>query len=115
MYHEDIDWQIRAGKRGWIAAYAPGSKILHKCGKSTQKSKFVAAYYQSRNKFLLIAKNESKLTTQLFMVPLVIALFRNLFRALITGDWACAWGICQGGKDFFLGHLGYRNFEHRIK
>ncbi len=112
MYHEDVDWQVRAKRAGWKVIYVPGSKILHKCGRSTSKSRFVAAYYQSRNKFLLIAKTEGNLAA-LLMIPLVFAFFRNVLRALFTGDRMSAWGIWQGGKDFFLGHTGARNFEKR--
>jgi len=110
MYHEDVDWQIRAKRAGWKIVYVPGSKILHKCGGSTKKSRFVSAYYQSRNKFLLIAKNEGKIAVFL-MIPLVFAFIRNVIISLFTGDLMSARGIWQGGKDFFLGRTGVRNFE----
>lgn len=109
MYHEDVDWQIRAKRAGWKIVYVPGSKILHKCGGSTKESQFVGAYYQSRNKFMLIAKNEGKLAF-LFMVPLGFAFIRNIIRTFLSGDQKAAWGIWQGGKDFFSGRSGMREF-----
>lgn len=45
-----------------------------------------------------------------FMIPLVFAFLRNILRALFAGDRMSAWGIWQGGKDFFLGHIGSRDF-----
>ena len=109
MYHEDVDWQIRAKRAGWKIVYVPGSKVLHKCGGSTKRSQFVGAYYQSRNKFILISKNEGRLAF-LFMVPLGFAFIRNILVAFLSGDHKAAWGIWQGGKDFFFGRSGHREF-----
>ena len=109
MYHEDIDWQIRVRKHGWKVFYVPSSGILHKCGASSKKSSFVGAYYQSRNKFLLVSKNNGKFVA-LLMVPLTLALFRNIAIAFFKGDLTAASAIWQGGRDFFLGRIGYREF-----
>lgn len=108
MYHEDIDWQIKARRGGWKIFYVPSSKILHKCGASTKKVSFVSAYYQSRNKFLLISKNQGLLAPLLF-IPLFFSFIRNALKAYLAGERKAAWSILQGGKDFFLGRKGARN------
>lgn len=111
MYHEDIDWQIKAKRAGWRIVYVPDSKILHKCGGSTKKVSYVSAYYQSRNKFLLIAKNQGILRPFLFL-PLSLSYIRNVLRAYLSGERKAAWSILQGGKDFLLGRKGARNFHN---
>lgn len=109
MYHEDIDWQIKARRAGWRIVYVPDSKILHKCGGSTKKASFVSAYYQSRNKFLLISKTQGGLGPLLFL-PLSLSFIRNVLRAYLSGESKAAWSVFQGGKDFLLGRKGARTF-----
>lgn len=110
MYHEDIDWQIKARRAGWQIVYVPDSKILHKCGASTRKVSFVSAYYQSRNKFLLIAKTQGILGPLLFL-PLFLSYIRNVVKAYLSGERKAALSILHGGKDFLLGRKGVRNLS----
>jgi len=36
-YHEDVDWCLRAARRGWEVYYEPFSRVLHKGSRSTER------------------------------------------------------------------------------
>ena len=63
LYYEDTDWNIRAARKGWKVLYVPNSIVYHKVS-SASSSKEVApffAYYNIRNAYLMILRNEGSL------------------------------------------------------
>ena len=107
MYHEDVDWQVRALKLGWTVRCVPQSRIWHKCGRSAGKAPMASAYYQARNKFLLVRKHAGRLAP-LLMVCLAAAALRNAIRAVLTNNWPAARGIWIAAHDFAHGRFGMR-------
>ncbi|WP_084006543.1 glycosyltransferase family 2 protein [Guptibacillus hwajinpoensis] len=62
LYYEDTDWNIRAGRLGWKILYVPDSIVYHKIS-SASSSREVApffAYYNIRNAYLMILRNEGR-------------------------------------------------------
>lgn len=52
-YFEDVDWGLRAKKKGYQVACVPNSKIWHKEGMSLKKSPEISLYYCTKNAFLI--------------------------------------------------------------
>lgn len=108
MYHEDIDLQLRANKLGLKNIVVLNSIIWHKCGSSSKKISSLGAYYQTRNKYILL-KNNSNL--YILFLPILIA--NTLFNYLYIyqrGNNKAARAILLGFFDFFRGNRGYKKF-----
>jgi len=53
MYSEEIDWQLRASKKGWTQKVATGSKVFH--GKLSERTVRPASYYYYKNRASVIS------------------------------------------------------------
>lgn len=53
IYYEDVDWCLRAKKRGWACLYVGTTKVSHKTGRSVKEA---VKYYYPRAQFLFLAK-----------------------------------------------------------
>lgn len=60
-YWEEVDFCMRAKKEGFNVVHAPKSKVWHKVSSSSKKIKGLYGYYISRNMFLFMHKNASKI------------------------------------------------------
>lgn len=56
MYHEDVEWCLRAGDRGCEFYYVPASVIYHKVSASSGRMSNFSIYYLFRNHYWLIRK-----------------------------------------------------------
>ncbi len=52
-YFEDVDWGLRAKKKGYQVTCVPNSKIWHKEGMSLKKAPEISLYYCTKNAFLI--------------------------------------------------------------
>lgn len=57
-YWEDVDWCIRAKKRGYISFFAAKAKIWHKISSSDAEQ--TKQYYVARNRFWFLRENASR-------------------------------------------------------
>jgi hypothetical protein len=59
-YHEDVDWCMRARRRGWRLRYVPQARVFHRMHASTGGG-YVSAitYLVARNSVLVVRKNAS--------------------------------------------------------
>jgi len=69
FYWEDSDWCIRGKMNKWLSLYAPGSKIWHKGGMSSNghKSRF-SLFYFTRNRLVFMKKYSPKKRLILFFL-----------------------------------------------
>lgn len=57
LYLEDVDWSIRAQKKGWTSIYCPTAVIWHKNASSSQGAgSEIHQYYQARNRLFFFTK-----------------------------------------------------------
>ncbi|MFH1277505.1 MAG: glycosyltransferase family 2 protein [Candidatus Eisenbacteria bacterium] len=56
MYAEEMDWCLRAGKKGWAIGYAPSGTVVHLKGEVTRHSTFRMLYHFHRSMALYYLK-----------------------------------------------------------
>lgn len=61
LYYEELDWAIRAKRKGWKLGFCPEAKVFHKMGASINKhnkrgNSVTADFYSVRNRVLLTRK-----------------------------------------------------------
>ena len=57
LYYEELDWQERIRKAGYKIYFVPESVVYHKESISVGKASALQAYWQTRNRLLLIRRN----------------------------------------------------------
>jgi len=89
IYNEDMDWSIRAQRRGYRGLYVPDARLWHKVSQvyGTQKGQRVKTYLFARNRFI-VQKRYSSTLKVLSLIPKyqVSSAARRAYRALATGD-----------------------------
>lgn len=81
---EDVDISWRMQKKGWKALYYPLALCMHSGGISRNDSP-IRQYYSLRNRYLMIAKNESVVGfLRLIIVFFVYDIWRNLCMLIIN-------------------------------
>lgn len=89
LYFEEMDWTIRAKRKGYRVGYCPGSIVYHKEGGSIGSSARGASrsalsdYYQLRNRIRFTARYRP------FFLPTVILGFTAvILNRLLRGQWS---------------------------
>ncbi len=88
LYYEELDWQERIRKAGYKIMYIPKSLIYHKESISVGKESALQAYWQNRNRLLLVRRNFGWYETLVSFLYLTIVStpYRTLKYAL-KGKW----------------------------
>ncbi|MDZ7742074.1 MAG: glycosyltransferase family 2 protein [Bacteroidota bacterium] len=88
LYYEELDWQERIRKAGYRILYIPQSLVYHKESFSVGKESALQAYWQNRNRLLLIRRNFGWYETLISFVYLTIVTtpYRSLKYAM-QGKW----------------------------
>jgi GT2 family glycosyltransferase len=55
-YWEEVEWCLRLGQAGWIVRHVPAAKLWHKGVQRNYAPKPSVAYYNTRNRFLMLEK-----------------------------------------------------------
>lgn len=63
-YWEEVDWCIRVRRAGWKIVHVPGAKLWHKGVQRNYRPKPSVAYYNTRNRFLLLCKHHASFKVQ---------------------------------------------------
>ncbi len=100
-YYEEVDWCVRAKRNGYKVVYAPQARVWHKTKAAERKTNPVWLYYGTRNRFLFMERNASRLqflTSSLFFIPRYLVLRTlslvlqersiRLLRAFYQAIWA---------------------------
>ena len=72
MYHEDIDWCLRAKAAGFRNLYVPAAKVWHRKPQLRSATAALTTYYMTRNMYLLLSKHRAGVR------PFALATVRNL-------------------------------------
>ena len=61
-YWEETEWCLRASKQGWCIMHVPQAKLWHKGVQRDYRPSPSVTYYNTRNRFLMLAKHQAPLT-----------------------------------------------------
>jgi len=108
-YWEETDWCTRAREKGWLILHAPLAKIWHKGVQRDYRPSPNVTYYDTRNRFLFMAKHGAPLTawSRVFWEAsrtLVSWTIKPKFRDMHEHRNA----MWQGIIDFIRGYCGIR-------
>jgi len=82
LFSEDVDWCIRASRKGWAVIFYPEATIIHYGGQSAQKNLAlkISSFYQKR--FYFGKKHFGKLA---LLILKLISFFELIGKSLIVG------------------------------
>ena len=106
-YWEETEWCLRAGKAGWKVVNVPQAKLWHKGVQPDYDPSPSVTYYNTRNRFLMLAKHHAPLSAWTANLgrtlrPLLSWTFRPKWRSRRAHRDA----LWHGLVDFLRGHWG---------
>jgi GT2 family glycosyltransferase len=104
LYWEDVDWSVRAKKRGWKILYVPGSRVRHKVSASVENNSAIQTYYYFRGGLLFYRRHSpgSMLSFAVQHMAYALNQYCRGRKHILRGYWA-------GMADFFLKRFGKGN------
>jgi len=60
-YFEEAEWCTRCQKAGYRVVYVPNARLWHKCARTTARTDGIRLYYMTRNRFLFMKRNSTRL------------------------------------------------------
>jgi GT2 family glycosyltransferase len=108
-YWEETEWCLRAKRAGWHIHHVPGAKLWHKGVQRDYAPNPSVTYYNTRNRFLMLAKHQAP--------PLVwLAAWADTVRTLTSWTVKPRWramhahrdAMWQGTRDFLRRRWGMR-------
>jgi hypothetical protein len=91
LYGEELEWQIRIKRYGWLFLYCPSAKVWHKENSSLGYKSPVIEFYYTRNCLWIIRKYS------LWTLPTALIFhFLRILRRLIRGDFGQALAVLKG-------------------
>ncbi len=98
-YFEEVDWCIRAKKKGCKLFYEPDSVIYHKGGAFWGDSlNPEIAYHKTRNLLLLMRKHANPLQFLAFIPQFSVVSFYRIISSVLKGETDTALSILKGIK-----------------
>lgn len=73
MYHEEVDFLYRAGKKGYPAYYCPLARVFHKSGYATRETPLQKVFWTRRNAVYFLRKHRAGLHKWLFFYVTLVA------------------------------------------
>ena len=64
-YWEEVEWCLRIGAAGWIIQHVPAARLWHKGVQRNYAPKPSVAYYNTRNRFLMLEKLQAPIRVRL--------------------------------------------------
>ncbi|GAB4196610.1 MAG: glycosyltransferase family 2 protein [Roseiflexaceae bacterium] len=108
-YAEEVDWCLRAVRRGWRLAYVPAPAVLHRASRSLDGDSPLRAYLIARNRRYLCRRNGAGgLRGALGLARALAADARTAAHYLRRRRPANARALALGWWDFLLGRTGNR-------
>ncbi|HZD11472.1 MAG TPA: glycosyltransferase family 2 protein [Candidatus Binatia bacterium] len=108
-YWEETEWCLRAARAGWETLHVPGAKLWHKGVQRDYRPNPSVTYYNTRNRFLVLAKHRAPLLAWL-------AAWAGTLRTIASWSVKPSWrhmrdhrdAMWQGAMDFLRGRWGMR-------
>lgn len=64
-YWEEVEWCLRASRKGWKIMHVPQAKLWHKGVQRNYQPKPTVTYYSTRNKLLMLKKHHAPLNVKI--------------------------------------------------
>lgn len=108
MYHEDVDWCLRARNEEFLLMMAPGAHVWHKVARSAvTMGEPMIHYYDARNTLLLAQRNAGLLVRAWIYGRSVFRFGKQIVKiALFPSKRAISKMIMRGIIDFYKGNFG---------
>jgi GT2 family glycosyltransferase len=112
LYFEDVDWSLRARRKGWKLLYQPEAKLWHKEGAQTDKiytERFI--YYFLRNRFFCVRRFAPQKILRCHLLQAKTALFfiKESLGKGMGASWRTLRAVLAAYGDFFFKHrMGFR-------
>lgn len=107
LYFEELDYSLRIAESGYEVWYYPFVKVFHNASHTTSRDSYAKIYYNSRNRLYLAANNlRGKERVGAIVMQLLLSLPKNMFKAIISGDFRRAKAFLHGACDFCRGRRG---------
>jgi GT2 family glycosyltransferase len=94
-YWEETEWCLRATRAGWRILHAPQARLWHKGVQRDYRPKPSVAYYNTRNRLLVLAKHRAPLRTRL-------AVWGQIARTLTSMTVRPKWRASRSHRDAML-------------
>ena len=103
MYHEDLEWCLRARLQGYRMMLVPESRVYHKYEFERSIKKY---YFMERNRFIVMVEYYKFLTLLAILPAFIVMETGLLFFSLIRGFWrerlkAYFWFFCHLEQVYF--------------
>jgi hypothetical protein len=112
LYFEDVEWCLKARRKGFECLVVPESKIWHKVSSQAQQGSFSYIYYHTRNGLLLAKRNAPFFIKILAYFWSFLVYLKQVVKLIFLPSkkvWARA--IMRGIGDFYKGKFG--KYENR--
>jgi GT2 family glycosyltransferase len=117
LYGEEVEWMLRALKKGFRALFVPGSKVWHKVSVKSEGERSGRSYYYAARNTLYILKTNAPYRFFLFnwtrALVVVILFFLSIFRLNML-KWPSIRSIAIGAFDYVRGNMGKRKKSRKI-
>jgi len=108
-YYEETEWCLRARSKGWLVLHEPQAKLWHKGVQRDYRPSPSVTYYETRNRFLMLAKHHAHLIA---WITVWIQTLRTLISWSIKPKWRSMRlhrdAMWQGTLDFLQHRWGMR-------
>jgi GT2 family glycosyltransferase len=106
-YWEETEWCVRIRSHGWTIMHVPAAKLWHKGVQRNYRPGPAVSYYNTRNRFLLMAKHHAPLSVKLYNWWQIA---RTLSSWTLKPKWREQRGhrdaMWQGALDYWRGRWG---------
>jgi len=108
MYHEDVDWCLRARAEGFLLMVASAAHMWHKVARSTsQMGELKLHYYDARNTLLLAQRNAPFLVRAWLYGRSAVYFLKQVMKIImLPSKRAISKMIMRGIIDFYRGRFG---------
>jgi GT2 family glycosyltransferase len=94
-YWEETEWCLRSTRAGWRILHAPQARLWHKGVQRDYRPKPSVAYYNTRNRLLVLAKHRAPLYTWLVV-------WGQIARTLTSMSVRPKWRASRSHRDAML-------------
>lgn len=110
LYFEDVDYCLKARKRGFKCIVVPKSKIWHKVSQSALQGSFSYIYYHTRNGLLLSKRNALFFIKILAYLNSFLIYIKQIIKLIFFPKNKWSKPIIKGIRDFYRKRFGpYEN------
>lgn len=102
LYYEELDWSMMFTRAGYQIWYDPACTIYHKESQSTGQNSPMRTYYITRNRLLLVKRNNDVFYKYLAYIYLIGLVFpRDILKAGFKGQYGLLKATLKGTHSFF--------------